>query len=509
MAPAGLDPAPGAESLWEVFTRTARRVPKSPALSDGRTTYTYAELHRVCLNAAAALWAAGVARGDAVLISTDHSADGVLALLAVCAAGGTPVPVEPDGPRGRFERIATGSGARIGLVDDTGHRGVAENGLATLRISDAVRHPTPVSGPLASSNLAYVLFTSGSTGVPKGVEVTQTNVLSLLRGASQWDNSTSDDVWGCFHSFTFDVSMWEIWRPLSLGGRVHVLPRTAQIDGGLAHTLIDEHGISALSLTPTAARLLALHVSERGLPRRLRLLTLIGERLDFAMLKPLLPALSEGVLEIWNLYGPTETTIYATAYRMGPADIDHESRSLIGRPLPGMVAEIHSPDPGGVGELWLSGDLVAEGYRGDEQLTRERFVIDEQGRRAYRTGDLVRDSGGGVLEFIGRTGGFMKVRGYRIEPGEITTALCTHPAVTEAAIVVSCVLTWGETVVAAVVLRSGATVTEIDLRRHVADILPDYTRPGRIVFLDVLPRLASAKLDTEAVRKTVAGMLGS
>jgi amino acid adenylation domain-containing protein len=500
-----------AEGLWHRFARCARRRPNAQALRDVTASYTYSQAHRLSLTAASALAAVGLSPGDTVLVCTDRNVDGIVALLAVAAAGGTPVPIEPESPAPRLERIAAAAGARLALVDDLGGPAVAARGMTTLHIQDALGQ-APADGtnpaPRAAAELAHVLFTSGSTGVPKGVEVTQANMAALLDAAPGWDTSAEDDVWACYHAFTFDVSIWEIWRPLTLGAQVFVLPRAAQLDGDLAYSLVDSHGVTGLCHTPTAARLLTGRIAKSGLPGRLRRLLIGGERLDFASLGPLAPAVADGRLEIWNMYGPTETTTYSTAHRISAADIEHESRSLIGRALPDTITEIRDADSDGVGELWISGDGVTAGYRGDPGLTGERFVTGAGGRRAYRTGDLVRDTGGGVLEFVGRAGGFVKVRGFRIEPGEVVTAMCAHPAVAQAAATVSDAFPWGATVVCAVVPQPGAAVAEVDLRRHAAALLPGYMCPGRIVFLDALPLLPSGKLDELALRSAVHLALG-
>jgi len=525
--------------MWAMFADTARRSAHAVALRDLSRSYTYGQVYAGCMSAAGALAADGVRPGDAVLVCADQTADGVLAILAVCAAAATPVPVEPDGPQARFARIVAASGARIAVADEAGRAAVSAAGIPALDISGSMSSglagpqaasaapagpqaaPAPPAGSQAApaalagsqapaapagpgrSDLAYILFTSGSTGAPKGVEVTQANMASLLGGAARWEGSTAADVWGCYHAFTFDISMWEIWRPLTLGAQVFVFPRVAQVDGDLAYELAGRQGITVLCQTPTAVRLLANRVSRSGMPTGLRRLMLAGERLDFAALRPLAGAVSAGQLEIWNLYGPTEATIYSTGYRITVADIQRERRSLIGRALPGVETAVHEPDADGIGELWIGGGQVAAGYRGDPELTRDRFITDAAGQRAYRTCDLVRDRGDGVLEFIGRAGGFIKVRGYRVEPGEIVSALCAHPAVEEAAAFVTEVLPWGATIVGAVVPKQGEAVAEIALRRHATVTLPHYMRPGRIVMLNSLPRLRSGKLDELTLRSAI------
>lgn len=497
-----------AQSLWSMFARAARSHAQAPAVRDPQRAYTYAEAYRRCVGVAHALRASGVARGDPVLVSTERTVEGVIAILGVAAAGAVPVPVEPDSPRPRLARIIAVSRARTALADDLGLAALTPGDLSTVRLADVPPSSdaaAPSGPPYAADphRLAYVLFTSGSTGVPKGVEVTDANMRALLAGAQSWDRSTAADVWACYHAFTFDISMWEMWRPLTVGAEVFVMPRLAQLDGDFAYSLLREQGITVLCQTPTAARLLANRVAAGGLPHGLRRLLLAGERLDFAVLEPFSAAVAVGHLEVWNLYGPTEATIYATGYQMTADDIAGERRSLIGDALPHVEADVHEPDADGVGELWISGAGVAAGYRGDPELTRDRFVTDGLGRRAYRTGDRVRRVEDRKLEFLGRSGGFLKVRGYRIEPGEIVAALCAHPAVEEAAVVVADLPAIGPTLVGVVVSRCDVIVTDVDLRRHAVALLPVYMRPGRIIFLDALPRLPSAKLDETALRARV------
>jgi len=490
-------------SLWDLFRTVADRVPHAVALRDEDLTLSYDQtLHRSA-DVGAALLAAGVVPGQAVLVSTDHTVQGVLALLATYAVGAVPVPVDPACPTPRLHRTRELCGASAALVDETGQAALHRLGVPFVRVDTAVAPPraTGTPGPYAAAPTAYILFTSGSSGDPKGVVVTQANILSLIDHADEWDTSTGDDVWACFHAFTFDVSMWEIWRPLSLGAQIYVVPRAAQTDLRLAYSLLAERGVTSLGLTPTACRMFTERVAESGVPDRLARLLLAGERLDFASLKPFLPAVADRRLEIWNAYGPTEATVYATAHRITADDIERETRSLIGRPLPGFGMRVHEPNADGVGELWLTGPGVAAGYLGDGQLTQDRFPTGD-GQRWYRTGDLVRDVGDGVLAFVGRSGGYFKVRGFRVEPGDIVAAVTAYPGIIDAA-AVALDTAYGQTLACAVVRTPGNTVSELDLRRHLGRTLPSYVRPGRIIFTDRLPRLSSGKLDPLAVQHII------
>jgi len=211
-------------------------------------------------------------------------------------------------------------------------------------------------------------------------------------------------------------------------------------------------------------------------------------------------------LEPWNLYGPTETTIAATGRPIRVEETRRELPSLIGRALPHVEVGVFDEDgaPAREGELWISGPGVGVGYRG---LPDARFGLDAHGRRVFSTGDLARVAEGGELEFLGRSGGFVKVRGYRIEPDEVATALESHPDVVEAAACATDVLGDADELAAAVVLRPGASPTDGELRRHVGARLPAHMRPARVVVVDALPRLPSAKLDRNGVRDLVADLL--
>ncbi|MGV9677290.1 amino acid adenylation domain-containing protein [Nocardia sp. NPDC003482] len=491
-------------SPWSVFLRTAERHAHRPALCDRTRSYTYAQLAAHCVRLAATVRARGVGTGDSVLVCADRTVDAVVAILAVVAAGGTPVPVEPGAPARRVEHIVRISNAAHAVVDDTG--APTASGLVRVHVSEtaaAVESGTEVT----PSPLAYVLFTSGSTGVPKGVDVTAAGLLALLAGAAQWDSASPGEVWAGVHAFTFDISMWEMWRPLTVGARLVVLPARAQADARHAHALLTDHGVEVLCQTPTAVRMLADHCAAQGLPPRLRRLLIAGERLDFATLTPFAHAADAGRLELWNLYGPTEATVYASGHRIRANDIRAERRSLIGHALPHVRLHLPAPAADGIGELCIGGPGLAAGYRGDPDRTRACFVDDPALGRMYRTGDLVRETAPGAYEFISRAGGYVKIRGYRVEPGDIVHALCAHPAVARAAVVVTDAQGWGDTIVGVVV--AAAEVTDLELRRHLAELLPPYLRPARLLFADTLPTLPSGKLDAATLRSFVDRRLGA
>jgi amino acid adenylation domain-containing protein len=490
----------------ERFVAQAAAAPEAPAVSDVEGTSTYDELRRQAFGVAERLGGAGVARGDAVIVAAGRTREAVAAIVGVALAGAAYVPLGPGEPEPRVSAIVEDSGAAVALADASSADALDSTDLRVLDLAagPAGDGAAPSLGP---DDLAYVLFTSGSTGRPKGVEITHGNFAAFLSGAKTWAGLDPGDVLACYHAFTFDISLWEVWGPLTYGAHVVVVPQLAQIDAALLLEIVASRRVTVLHQTPTALRQLGAAVARAGVPEALRGLFVGGERLDFRWLEPFTEAMAKGRLEAWNLYGPTETTIAATGRPIRVEETQGETPSLIGRALPHVEVDVFDEDgaPAREGELWISGPGVGAGYRGLEG--DERFGRDALGRRVFRTGDLVRVAAGGELEFLGRSGGFVKVRGYRIEPDEVTTALESHPDVVEAAVCATDVLGEADELAAAVVLRPGASATDGELRRHVGARLPAHMRPARIVVADALPRLPSAKLDRNGVRELVADLL--
>jgi amino acid adenylation domain-containing protein len=490
----------------QFFARVAEQ-PDAAAVTDGEGCVGYGELSRAAGAIAGELRAAGVEPGDPVIVAADRTRDAVAALVAVAWVRGAYVPLDPAEPTPRVAAMLEDCGARVALVDATGERAVRGSDLRAIDLRAAARGGRQASRARSDeADLAYVLFTSGSTGRPKGVRIAESSLRAFLAGARSWAALEERDVVASFHAFTFDISIWELWGPLVAGAEIVLVPRLGQIDTTLLARLLDDHGVTRLCQTPTALRELGSTVERRGIPRSLRSLFVAGERLDFAWLRPFAAAMRETGLEAWNLYGPTEGTIYATGYLVRPNDVERAGPSLIGRALPHVSAGVFRDDGapasvGEAGEIWIGGEGVAVGYTGAADASR--FTNDSSGRRVFRTGDVARLVDGGEIEFIGRREGLVKIRGYRIEPDEVATALCSHPGVAAAAVVDVNLQRGGGALAAAVVPEPDLHVGELELRRYLSELLPSHMRPTRIVFVDRLPRLASAKLDRPAVRALI------
>ncbi|HEY0641586.1 MAG TPA: amino acid adenylation domain-containing protein, partial [Pseudonocardiaceae bacterium] len=436
--------------LEQVFALRAAERPDAVAVRVG-TDLRYAEVDAEADRLARRLRAAGVGQESVVGVCLEHGPELVPALLGVLRAGGAYLPLDPAQPAERIAFMLADSGARV--VVTTADLATAVAGHPTVLVGPGAPAadtdtgtgglPPDVGGP---DRLAYVIYTSGSTGRPKGVGVTHENVLRLLDAAQEHYAADETDVWALTHSYAFDVSVWELWGALLHGGRLVVVPRpVTRVPDELLDLLVAER-VSMLAHTPTAFRgLVALAAA--GDPRvdrlALRAVVLAGERLDLADLAPWADRVGLARTALVNMYGITETTVYSTYHRVSRADLRAGAGSRIGRPLSGVRLHVLDgnghPVPAGVpGEIHLGGHGVARGYLGRPDLTAARFLPDpfggEPGARLYRTGDIGRLLPDGTVEFIGRADGQVKIRGHRVELGEIEVALAAVPGVGEAAV---------------------------------------------------------------------------
>jgi amino acid adenylation domain-containing protein len=356
-------------------------------------------------------------------------------------------------------------------------------------------------------DVAYVIYTSGSTGWPKGVEVPHRAVVNFLTSMAETPGFTAGDVLLAVTTLSFDIAGLELWLPLTVGGRVEVASREEASDGRALAARLAASGVTVLQATPATWRLLL----EAGWVNAAGVRLLCGGE---ALPRELADKLLAGGGTLWNVYGPTETTIWSTVERVtaGPAAI------TIGRPIGNTQAYVldgaGQPVPVGVlGELYLGGDGVALGYRNRPALTAEKFVPDpyggQAGGRLYRTGDVARWLPDGRLHCLGRVDHQVKVRGFRIEPGEIEAALAAQPAVAHAVVTVQPDPSGESRLVAYVVPHDGGSVTASDLRRELRRTLPDYMVPSVFISLDALPLTANRKVDRRALPPVFASTSAS
>ncbi|MET9075752.1 amino acid adenylation domain-containing protein [Streptomyces sp. NPDC004232] len=503
-APAAPAPAPAEGDLAALFAAQAARQPDRPAVSCGPgQRLTYRQLDDRATSLARSLAESGVRAGDRVGVSLRRGADLVVALLAVLKAGAAYVPLNPDYPAERLAFIAEDTEIAAAVTD--GAPTPLRERLKLLPVDAAPRSAdTPLPAPDAQ-RVAYVIHTSGSTGTPKGVLVRHRNVAALLAATAgpEGFGLGADDVWSLFHSFAFDFSVWEIWGCLLTGGHLVVVPQETARDPEAFHALLAAEGVTVLNQTPSAfAQLLAADAAAPQ-PLAVRLLIFGGEPLDARMLLPWLDRYPQRACRVVNMYGITETTVHCTWRDLSRADALAGTRS-VGPALPGwrlyVLDEAGRPvAPGVPGEIHVAGDGVSAGYLDRPELTAERFLpgaavgIDEE--VLYRSGDRGRLLPDGQLEHLGRLDDQVKIRGHRIELGEISGALLAHPAVSGAAAVVRDAHDAATARIDAYLVPAVGDADLPELRRWLAERLPDYMVPATLTPVAALPLTVNGKLD--------------
>jgi amino acid adenylation domain-containing protein len=349
------------------------------------------------------------------------------------------------------------------------------------------------------------MFTSGSTGQPKGVAVTHGNVARLFAATESWFGFGPADVWTLFHSFAFDFSVWELWGALRYGGRLVVVPHAVSRSPEAFAALLLREGVTVLNQTPSAFRqLVEVDKTAPAALAGLRLVIFGGEALDLPSLRQWIDTHGDERPALVNMYGITETTVHVTYRRIRAEDVTG-GRSRIGVPIPDL--DLHLLDPrsfelvpdGTVGEICVGGAGVARGYLHKPDVSAARFVPngsgDRAGDRLYRSGDLARRRNDGDLEYVGRADDQVKVRGFRIELGDIEAALLGHASVGAAAVVLTTTSGGDRRLAAYVVPKAGAIVRSPDLLAHLHDAIPDYMIPAGVAVLDHLPINENGKLD--------------
>jgi amino acid adenylation domain-containing protein len=504
--------------LYELFSAAARRCPEAVAVSSGQECLTYGDLERRSAALAERLRALGVGPEVPVALCLARSAELVVAVLGVLAAGGAYVPIDPDYPRERQGFILADSGAPILLTERRfapGFEQLAQGRLRLLLLDGAA---TGASAPEAGAgrpgggvgggNLAYVIYTSGSTGRPKGVLVEHGNAVRLFAATQPWFRCDGRDVWTLFHSYAFDFSVWEMWGALLYGGRLVVVPYWVSRSPEAFCHLLEQEQVTVLSQTPSAfGQLVAAAGAAGDHPLdSLRLVIFGGEALELAALGRWWNGHSAERPRLVNMYGITETTVHVTYRPVVPADLGRPG-SPIGLAIPDLGLSVldsrqRAVAIGVAGELCVGGAGVARGYLGRPELTASRFVPDpfgeRPGARLYRSGDLVRYREDGDLEHLGRIDHQVKVRGFRIELGEIEAALEAHPGVAEAVVAVRPQPGGGRQLVAYVVpVHPG--LTAVALRQFLRERQPEPMVPSAFVLLERLPLTAHGKVDREAL----------
>ncbi len=500
------DPEGELATLPALFAAAARRRPLAPALLWGEETLTYGELDRLSGGLARRLRRLGVGPEIRVGVALERSPALVLFILAVLRAGGAYVPLDPALPEERLAFLLADSGVALVLAGSAERERLGSlapgalvlDGLAGWPAPDPASEPDapPLPAP-DPAHLAYLLYTSGSTGRPKGVGVEHRSVAALAAWARETFSAAELDGVLAATAIGFDLSVFEILVPLALGGRVVLAPSVLDLPRLPA---VEE--VRLVNTVPSAM----VELAAAGLPPGVLTVNLAGEPLRGALARQVYAASRAG--RVLNLYGPTEDTVYSTAFAVGRDDVGEPA---IGRPLPGGRAWVLgaglSPLPGGVpGELCLAGAGLARGYLGRADLTAAAFVPDpfaaqrgEPGARLYRTGDRARHRPDGNLEHLGRLDQQVKIRGHRVEPGEVEARLDRHPAVRRSAVVARVAGAGDRRLVAYLVPAGEAAPEAAELLAFLARELPAPMLPAAFVWLPALPLTRNGKLDRSAL----------
>lgn len=476
------------------FVQQAKKSPFAAAIRMGDRKLTYHELDRKSDLVAAFLRSHGVGTGTLVGIYMDRSPEMVVGLLAILKLRAAYLPIDPTLPNSRVEFLLEDSKTSIVLTNRAADKRQPETEATFVAIEDALRFKSPeplVAERGGADDLAYVIYTSGSTGTPKGTEIVQSAVVNLLASMLREPGLTAEDTLLAITTLSFDIACLEIFGPLICGATVVLASPQEAVDPVALAELIDNYDVTVMQATPSSWRMLV----ESGWMGKADLRIWCGGEM-------LSPDLAENLIargsELWNLYGPTETTIWSTVHRVSTG----ENPILIGRPIANTRIYIldrdGQPTPVGVpGEMYIGGAGLARGYRLQPELTNSRFVNDpfvlSGNGRMYRTGDLARYRSDGEIQLLGRIDQQIKLRGHRIEPAEIEFVLERHPDVLQAVVEL---IGEGSSAQLVAYIRTSADKSDTGkVRSWLQMQLPSYMVPGVLLVVSEIPLTASGKVD--------------
>jgi len=498
---------PREKLIHELVEEQAVRTPQAAAIRCKERLLTYADMNGRANKLARCLRDLGVGPGDLVALCVGRGVDMVVGLLAILKTGAAYVPLDPDFPKERIGYMLEDAAPKVLLTQSRLQDGFPNSKTHLISLDsdwdgDVQSTDNILDSHLRFSRLAYVIYTSGSTGRPKGVMVEHVGVVNLLTSMRRATGIEAGDRLLAVTTPAFDIAALELFMPLICGACVVIATRDETMDPAGLAKVIEESDITLMQATPATWRMLI----ESGWGGSGSLRALCGGE---ALASVLASQLVEKVRELWNVYGPTETTIWSTFYKVDRLeDIESVSSLPIGRPIANtrihVLDEHHQLVPVGVrGEIYIGGSGVARGYLNRPELTAERFIPDpfstDDSARLYRTGDIGKWRSDGTIEYLGRNDQQIKLRGFRVELGEIETLLQRHPRVRQAVVVVHTDPAGDQKLVAYVSQRDENTASADELRTYLSAILPGYMVPGAFVVVERLPLTPNGKVDRRAL----------
>jgi amino acid adenylation domain-containing protein len=495
--------------IHQLFEAQVARTPTAIAVVCEDDSITYHQLNRRANQLADRLHRMGVTADVLVGILMERSIEMVVGLLGILKAGGAYVPLDPNYPPARLSYMLADAGVEI-LVTQPELLSTLPVHSAQVVCLAANWHtggdysPENLDRDVCPANLAYVLYTSGSTGQPKGVAIEHRNVVNFLQTMRHAPGLKPEDILMAVTTISFDIAALEFYLPLIVGAKVVVVPRAVALDAALLLSELAKSQASIMQATPATWQLLLAGGWSADYPLKV---LCGGEALSAQLAQQILATESE----LWNLYGPTETTIWSTIYKLGTAKTlatSSDALVSIGRPIANTQIYILNqqlqPTPIGVpGELFIGGAGVVRGYLNRPELTAAKFIPNpfstDPAARLYKTGDLARYLSDGNIEFLGRIDDLVKVRGFRIELGEIETALSQHSMVHQAVVIAREISPDHKSLIAYIVPRQNCTPTPNEFRSFLSEQLPEYMIPSIFLLLETFPLTANGKIDRRAL----------
>lgn len=490
---------PKNSTVHELFEEQVRKTPEDIALVYGRESMTYRELNEKANQLARFIRDKGIGCEKIVGIMTRRSFEMIIGIMAVLKAGGAYIPIDPDYPLDRIQYMLEDSRAEVLLTNNNLACRLSFKGdIIDIENKDIYRERElsnlqRVSKP---ENLAYIIYTSGSTGKPKGILIEHRSVVNFINGISVGIAFEQGNAILALTTISFDIFMLETLLPLSKGLKVVIADELQQLDSKLLAAVIEENKVEILQATPSRIQLMISGAHNSSVFKGLKVIMIGGEAFPPNLLTELKKLTAA---KIYNMYGPTETTIWSTL-----GEQTNASKIDIGRPIANTRVYITDNEnnlkPIGIaGNLCIAGDGVARGYLNLMELTEEKFVQDPfyKNEKMYKTGDVARFLPDGRLEFIGRSDNQVKIRGYRIELGEIEALLRDYPGIKEAVIAAKSEQNGNKYL--AVYYTAAGEIAVTELRESLAKSLPDYMVPEAYVFMEKLPMTVNGKLDRNAL----------